>query len=177
MKSADCAHQLILSLAIAGLLLALSACSDGGEGAKEKKPWPCLKELCKGEVTLADLDYSTATCEANSRACEFPMPAPHSFAAEPVSGLGCTTRAKCGDGTTCSTALAGDIRAAKTELVDERTNLLAGSNNACVNAPSPNEHPCVWTDPAPLPDPEFEADTPPAACTNNGCGNRCLASP
>lgn len=152
----------ISPLLIAVSLLSLAACGP-------KPDLKCLKEKCSGEVTLATLDYSTAKCEAKGQACEFQMPANHKFKPRPVSADGCVKPARCGKGDSCSTALADPIKRAKWDLENERKVLLAGSNNRCVVAPSPNVHVCTWTDPAPLPKPKYVPDKPEAVCTKNKC--------
>jgi len=156
-------RQLIRSLFIIVALTMLSACTPG------KVKLNCLEEKCTGEVTLAILDYSTAKCEANGQKCEFRMPANHSFKTHSVSGVGCANPARCGKGDTCSVALAQKIKNAKWDLENERKNLLAGSNNRCVVAPSPSHFVCTWTDPKPLPDAKFTPDTPKATPTKKKC--------
>ena len=168
-------NRLTTLIAVAAVIAAFILIDVMFLAGRGGRPWPCLKELCKGEVTLAALDYTTAKCEADGVACEFFMPPPHTFSAIPASAQGCVRRARCGRGDSCSLALASTIRNHKNALKNERTNLLAGSNNRCVATPSSNPpHPCTWTDPAPLPDPVYTANTPEATCTNNGCGTQCI---
>ncbi|MCW8878648.1 MAG: hypothetical protein OQK04_02250 [Kangiellaceae bacterium] len=156
--------HLFKALSVTVALITISACAAGA-----KVKLNCLKENCTGKVTLATLDYSTAKCEANGKACEFQMPANHTFNDKPVSGQSCVKPGRCGRGDNCAAALKTAIKNAKWDLENKRKVLLAGANNRCVTAPSPNSFVCTWTDPTPLPDPKFVEDNPKATCTRNKC--------